>query len=134
MRMVDMSDVIAKLDVRTNENRIPWKTAVGESSFTARFGNMSVLISCYGSEPYSPITISVLNEKGTVLDYAEYDGKVNKEYKNLPSLYRSAKRVALGADEKLQELMTLLDDAPPVAKTEPETAQQRAGRRLFNPR
>lgn len=128
--MADMKDVITKLDIRTNENRIVWKAAVGESSFTARFGDMSVLISAYGSEPYASITISVVNEKGTVLDYAEYDGKVNKEHKCLPALYRSAKRVALGTEEKLQELMALLDDAPAVAEPEAEPAQQRRG--LFN--
>ena len=128
--MADMKDVITKLDIRTNENRIVWKAAVGESSFTARFGDMSVLISAYGSEPYASVTISVVNEKGTVLDYAEYDGKVNKEHKSLPALYRSAKRVALGTEEKLQELMALLDDAPAVAEPEAEPAQQRRG--LFN--
>lgn len=132
MSMADMKDVITKLDIRTNENRIVWKAAVGESSFTARFGDMSVLISAYGSEPYASITISVVNEKGTVLDYAEYDGKVNKDHKSLPALYRSAKRVALGTEEKLQELMALLDDAPAVAEPEGEPAQQRRG--LFNPR
>lgn len=130
--MADMNDVIAKLSIRTDENRVVWKAAVGESSFTARLGNMAVLISAYGSEPYGSIAIYVLNEKGTVLDYAEYDGKANKEHQSLPALYRAVKRVALGTEEKLQELMALLDDAPPVGMPEAEAEAGQARRRLFN--
>ena len=125
--MVTMHDIAAKLADRTDQGQVPWKTAVGESSFSASFGNMSVLISSRGSSTDSLVRLSVLNEKGTEIDFAEYDGIFNKEHQQLRALYQSAKRIALGTDEKLSELMELLDATSLVSS--PEKAGGRPERR-----
>ena len=119
--MVEMADVITKLVARTEQGRIPWQPAVGESSFSARLGNMAVLISSRDSGMYSYVKLSVLNERGAEIDVAE---SVDEE---LVTLYQSAKRTALQSDRKLAELMDLLDAAPPV--TPDELAQNQSGRR-----
>ena len=116
--MVAMEDVVAKLALRTDQGRIPWKTAVGESSFSARLGNLLVLISSSGS---GSVKLSVNDEKGTEIDsiihlegFREEFG-LRGEHSGLPNLFASAKRTALGTDQKLTELMEFLDEAPPVA-------------------
>lgn len=123
--MVTMHDIAAKLADRTDQGQIPWKTAVGESSFFASFGNLSVLISSRGSGTDSLVRLSVLNEKGTEIDFAEYDGIYNKEHQQLRDLYQSAKRTALNTDQKLVELMDLLDAMP--SDTQAQKADNRSG-------
>ena len=109
--MAEMSDVITKLAERTGEGRIPWKTAVGESSFSARLGNLLVLISASSS---GNIRLSVRNEKGTEVDSVEsFDLDLLPVLSSkLDGLYSSARRMALGTDQTLSELMDLLDDVP----------------------
>ena len=123
--MAGMHDVIIKLDERTAEGRVPWKTAVGESAFSARLGNLSVLISSSGGI----IRLSVRNEKGTEIDsVGSLDIGLPLGFPDrLTTIYNSARRVALGTDQTLAELLELLDDAPPVAPEKP--MQDRPGRR-----
>ena len=123
--MAGMHEVIIKLDQRTAEGRVPWKTAVGESAFSARLGNLSVLISSSGGF----IRLSVRNEKGTEIDSVESldIGLSPGTRDRLTTIYSSARRTALDTDQTLAELIELLDDAPPVAPEKP--AQDRLGRR-----
>ena len=101
--MVEMGDVVEKLTKRTEEDRVPWKPTVDEQAFVASVGNLSVLISSdYGGR----IKLSVLDEKGMEIDYA------NRPQAALIDLHSSAKRKALGADERLAELMKALDGPP----------------------
>ncbi len=111
--MAGMHDVIIKLDERTAEGRVPWKTTVGESAFSARLGNLSVLISSSGGI----IRLSVRNEKGTEIDsVGSLDIGLPLGFSDrLTTIYSSARRVALGTDQTLAELLDLLDDVPPVA-------------------
>jgi hypothetical protein len=114
--MVAMEDVVVKLAQRTAQGRVPWKTAVGESSFSARLGNLLVLITSSAS---GSIKLSVNNEKGTEIDSIIYlEGveemiNLGEGHPGLPDLFASAKRTALGTDQRLSELMKLLDEAPP---------------------
>ena len=118
--MVEMSEVIDKLIVRSGEGRVPWKTALGESSFSATFGNLAVLVSSRHSMGGNIIRLSVLNEKGTEITFIE---NPTKEQPQLDSLFQSAKRTALCADQKLAELMDLLDEAPSVEPEKPALNQ-----------
>lgn len=125
--MVEIGDLIAKLIIRTDEGRVPWKPAVGESSFSATFGDLAVLISSSGYGLKSTCKLSVLNEKGTEIATVQDDG-INAdgpEYPQLHPLFDSAKRMALNTDRKLVELMELLDNAPPVTPEEPTQNQPR---------
>lgn len=114
--MVAMEDVVIKLAQRTAQGSIPWKTAVGESSFSVRLGNLLVLITSTGS---GSIKLSVSDEKGTEIDSIAYVAGFDeifgrgKAQSGLPDLYTSAKRTALGTDQRLSELLEFLDEAPP---------------------
>lgn len=106
--MVEMADVATKLAERTAQGRVPWKTAVGESSFSAKLGNLMVLI----SNSSGSIKLSVINEKGIEIDVLQPHG-LTERGQRLAALFRSAKRTALGTDRTLEELLELLDDTPP---------------------
>ena len=116
--MVAMEDIVEKLAQRTGQGRVPWKTAVGESSFSAKLGNLLLLISSSGS---GSIKLSVNNEKGTEIDSIIYlEGSeekyvLGKGHSMLPDLFASAKRTALGTDQRLLELMELLDEDLPIS-------------------
>ena len=111
--MAAMEDVVVKLAQRTAQGGIPWKTAVGESSFSARVGNLLLLISSSGN---SSVKLSVNTEKGTEIDSIIYlEGSeekygLGKGHSMLPDLFASAKRTALGTDQRLSELIELLDE------------------------
>ena len=122
--MTGMTDVITKLAERTAEGRVPWKTAVGESSFSARLGNLLVLISARGDRS---IRLSVSNEKGTEVDSVESSDLPHGFSSRLDGLYSSARRMALDTDQTLAELLKFLDDAPPVSPEKP--MQDQSGRR-----
>ena len=115
--MVAMEDIVIKLAQRTAQGRIPWKTAVGESSFSAKLGNLLVLISSSG---LGNVKLSVTNEKGTEIDSIIYLegfeelGDLGEGHSKLPDLFASAKRTALGTDQTLSELMEFLDNALPI--------------------
>ena len=116
--MVEMSDVIAKLAERTAQNRVPWKTSASKETFIAAFGNLSVLISSHSTGLSTVTKLSVLNEEGNEIDHAEFssnDFGDDKKYSLLRDLYRSAKRCAVGTDQKLEELFARIDSAPPVS-------------------
>ena len=108
--MAGMTDVMIKLAERTAEGRVPWKTAFGESSFSARLGNLLVLISARSD---SSIKLSVSNEKGTEVDSVESPNLPTGSAAKLYGLYGSARRIALGTEQTLEELLELLDEAPP---------------------
>lgn len=118
--MVEMSDIVAKLTERTSQNRVPWKTSASEGTFIAAFGNLSVLISSRGTGISIATKLSVLNELGNEIDFAQHTDSIVGEsgkYKQLKELYQLAKRCASGTDEKLEELFERIDGAPPVSQT-----------------
>lgn len=113
--MADMAAVVDKLVERTQQNRVPWKRSAGKSTFVVSFGNLSVLISARTSGLNSEIKLSVLDEIGDEIDYAESDGfSSDRQSTQIQVLYMLAKRKALGSDERLGELIARLDAAPPV--------------------
>ena len=114
--MVEMRDVVDKLVERTAQNRVPWKSSASKGTFVAAFGNLSVLISARTSGLNSEIKLSVLDEVGDEIDYAESDGfSSDRQSTQIQGLYILAKRKALGSDRRLGELIARLDAAPLVS-------------------
>lgn len=110
--MVEMNDVVARLSQRTTQGGIPWKPTADESAFAASFGDMSLLISQRTVFiEYARTTeyeLSVLDEKGYEIDSAAYTVGSQSPYQALSDLHRTAKRQALGIEERLQDLMSRL--------------------------
>ena len=110
--MVEMTDVVARLSQRTTEGGIPWKPTADESAFAASFGDMSLLVSLRtlvsGDTRTTTYKLSVLDEKGYEIESATCTVGRSGTYQALPEMYRTAKRQALGIDERLQDLMSRL--------------------------
>ena len=126
--MVEINDVVAKLAKLTEQGQVPWKTTVDKATFAATFGRMSVLISTYNT-PFgsgnrfddTPLgrgnrvyQLSVLDEQGDEIDFTTaMEGSpipmVGEGRPVLVDLYNSAKRSALGVDQKLEELLDAMD-------------------------
>ena len=116
--MVEMKDVVAKLATLTEQGQVPWKTTVNETTFVATFGKMSVLISTNAPVVGTPFLsnksyqLSVLDEKGNEIDFDIASGGppiVGVSRPVLVDLYNSAKRSALGVDQRLEELLNEMD-------------------------
>ena len=111
--MVEMNDVVDKLAKITEQGQAPWKSTSDKSTFAVTFGRLSLLISGMNTELGDDIAsyrLSVLDEKGDEIDYAVHGRLVSGlSFPVLASLYDSAKRVALGVDERLEELMNEMD-------------------------
>ena len=104
--MVEMGDIVEKLAERTEQDRVPWKPTADEQAFAASLGNLSVLIS---PDYRGRIKLSVLDEKGMEIDYAD------RPQSALMDLHSSARRRALGTDRRLAELWDALDANSPIS-------------------
>ena len=113
--MVEMKDVVARLANLTQQGRVPWRATVDETTFVATFGKLSVLISSKPASPGADISsyrLSVLDEKGREIDFSTASYGPSAAGIRLPDLvplYTTAKRTALGADRRLEELMNEMD-------------------------
>lgn len=111
--MADMQDVVAKLAELTEKGQVPWKSTVDKSAFAATFGKMSVLIS--SREPFTELastySLAVLDEQGNEIDSAtaSHNPASLDDPPVLARLYITAKRSAVGVDERLEELLRAMD-------------------------
>ena len=122
--MVGMRDIISKLVELTGQSRVPWKTGSDQTTFVAVYGDLSVLIHCIGAEPTETIFLTIFDDEATIIDRAIYYGSRAvkglpgmESYDELKSLYESAKRCALGVDDRLTKLLERMDSSPPVRPT-----------------
>ena len=117
--MADMSQIISRLNVLTSQNRVPWKATSDKTAFVAVYGDLSVRIASRGDEPQNTIGLGVYDGQGNLIDSATYDGSNPyaglSDSRELKSLYQSAKRTALGVDQRLTNLMERMNAAPPIA-------------------
>ena len=116
--MADMSQIVSRLNVLTNQNRVPWKTTSDKSAFVAVYGDLSVRIASRGDEPRNTIVLGVYDGQGNLIDSTSYDGSSlfgAFAFGELKPLYQSARRIALGADQSLSNLLERINATPPVA-------------------
>lgn len=120
--MVEMRQIVSRLAALSNQNRVPWKATSDSSAFVAAYGDLSVMIVSKGDEPRNTIMLGVYDGQGNLIDSATYDGSnpfdafsAQYSYSELKPLYRSAKRTALGVDQRLTDLMERMNAAPPVS-------------------
>lgn len=105
--MATIDEVLTKLLERTDEGRVNWKTTADERTFLAAFGNASVTIRGYtDGRP----TLSILNNAGVEIETLDGDEPSGREWhQELNELYQKARRVALGVDSQLDDLMRALE-------------------------
>ena len=113
--MADMQAVVVKLAGLTENGQVPWKTTVDRSAFAATFGNLSVLISSrdHLTDLSTTYRLVVLDEQGNEVDSesVRHTSSVllDDSVPPLVKLFTFAKRSALGASERLDELLKAID-------------------------
>ena len=125
--MVDMSQIVSRLNGLTRQNRVPWKSTSDRSAFVAVYGDLSVRITSRGDEPTNTIVLGVYDRQGNLLDSASHGASISpaapmfadvilqNDYSELEPLYQSARRIALGTGQNLANLLERMNATPPVS-------------------
>lgn len=105
--MAVITDVLTKLLELTKDNKIGWQTTSDEEAFAAIIGDLSaVILQDHWGDP----TLKILNKAGVDIEQLYANENTNVELRfDLGELYIMAKRVALGVDSQLDELLSELD-------------------------
>ena len=121
--MPDMTDIAEKLLAMTREGKAPWRTTDDEETFTVSFGAFTLRLSANPKPslaPYAVFYLSVFDQGNRHLDHIRYPAEdltpgIPEEDTEalLPSLHQEAKRKAMNAPGRLQELMEHLDRLDP---------------------
>jgi hypothetical protein len=105
--MADVTEILTKLLERTNQDRVWWQTTADEDMFVATFGNISVSIT---KDPEGNTYLQILNKSGMEIERLTSWGESKDLRPELVELHRKAKRIALGTDSQLNELLRVLED------------------------
>ena len=109
--MAEITDIISKLLERTNENKVSWKTTADEETFIAVVGNASTSMHAYQSKNGQEMQFRILNSEGIEIEIYDTYTRFNPDIADeLAGLYRGARRVALGVDSQLDELLKALEE------------------------
>ena len=110
--MADITDILTKLLERTNQDKVSWQTTADDDTFIAVFGNVSVAISTYGQWGET-MRLTILNKEGRVIERLDNDTAEGQQWESeLAELHTKAKRIALGVDSQLNDLLKALDSDP----------------------
>lgn len=105
--MAEITDVLLKLKERTNQGKVAWKATSEPQTFVATIGSNSAMVSL---DFYANAVLSILNASGDEIE--KFDSGVSDDdyWKGEASnLQRAARRIALGVDETLDELLDELE-------------------------
>ena len=109
--MADISDILTKLLERTNQDRIGWQTTADDYTFLAVLGNSSVSISevfIYGYD--DSYVLKILNNEGREIERIASDTVSSETFDtSLQELHKKARRIALGVDSQLDNLLQELE-------------------------
>ena len=107
--MAETSDILTRLLERTDEDKVIWQTTVEDNEFLVVLGKLSVTIRQYEFQGMQNV-LRILNEEGTEIEML---GTSTNEgapwYAELSDLYRKARRIALGVDSQLEDLLKVLE-------------------------
>lgn len=98
---------------QTNAGKIDWEVTESEDTFQASFPNYSIRLSYTESNMGKDYWLTIINNEGLVIEsVSDVDVKSELEgsYKIMEGLYANARRVALGVDKALDELLNIFDD------------------------
>lgn len=103
--MAETSDILTKLLERTNQDKVNWQSTSEDDLFLAVLGNSSVTIREY--ESFGPqYSLRILNDEGRVIEgLMSESGEGANWYGEMHELYAKARRIALGVDSQLEDLL-----------------------------
>ena len=111
--MADMNQVLSRLAVRSVQDSVPWRNSELSGTFQASLGNLTVFIAGSRNRATRFVHLSVQDGRGVTIGSLSYNSTYHDENPELASLYEDAKRIA-SEDSRLDELIDVLDAAPPV--------------------
>lgn len=106
--MAETSEILARLLERTNQNKVNWQSTAQDQVFIAVLGNSSVTIrewENFGSQN----GLQILNDEGRVIEELDSDGVGSSWQLELHELYIKARRIGLGVDSQLEDLLKVLE-------------------------
>ena len=104
--MAELSEILAKLLQRTNDNKIDWQPTATKNNFKAVFGGLSVTIDLdVDGDPF----LRILNKSGIEIERLICLNTGSHWKSDMNELYRKAKRLAAGVDRQLDELLRELE-------------------------
>jgi hypothetical protein len=98
---------------QTSAGKIDWEVTEREEVFQASFANYSIRLSHSEADMGVDYWLTIINNEGLVIESVS-DVQVRDEldgaYKIMEGLYANARRVALGVDKALDDLLNIFDD------------------------
>ena len=105
--MAEIADILTTLLERTRQDKVGWQTTVDESTFVAVLGKASVAIE--NLEYEGTIALRILNQEGREIESMVGGGRssqtILEEDEQLKELYSKARRIALGVESQLEDLL-----------------------------
>ncbi|WP_458718197.1 hypothetical protein [Pseudomonas gregormendelii] len=97
---------------QTNAGKIDWEVTEREEVFQASFTNYSIRLSQTEADMGVDYWLTIINNEGLVIESVS-DVQIREEldgaYRIMESLYANARRVALGVDKALDDLLNIFD-------------------------
>jgi|SRR5271165_2285425 len=94
-------DVAKALYERTVTGDLSWETTAKQGMFQVSFPNYSVLV----LEEDGDVTLKICNEQGQVVEELKESQAIASRFSNMRELFEGARRIAMGAEHALDELL-----------------------------
>jgi hypothetical protein len=99
---------------KTTAGQLHWEPTANQNTFQLSLSNYSTLISkeLDPDEPGHYILLRICNEEGQVIEEL-YEGEaVNAGFSDMRALFNLARRIAMGVDKALDEMLDVLKSRP----------------------
>ena len=104
--MADISDILSKLLDRSNLGKVNWTATAYEHAFIAVLGKASLMIQQVDDNDDYDFVLKIHNQDGQEVEELDSDTVEGRLWRDeLQKLYAMARRVALGGDSLLEELL-----------------------------
>ena len=105
--VAETTDILTRLLERTNQDKVGWQSTSDEDTFTAVLGNASVLILV---DRTNAAILQILNQEGREIERLDSGTQEGQQWGyQLRELYSRARRIALGVDSQLDDLLQELE-------------------------
>ncbi len=110
-------DLILKLAERTAEDKVNWERTAEAGIYQVSFPKYSVQIFARENRDRpDDIIVQVLDDTGSVVEEASdvdlTSARVNDAYPTMLTLYKNARRKAMGVEQALDAILKKLDEDP----------------------
>ena len=105
--MAEIADILTTLLERTRQDKVGWQTTAEESTFVAVLGKASISIQATNYQ--ETIILRILNQEGiqieSMVGVGRFAETTEEQDEQLKELYSKARRIALGVDSQLEDLL-----------------------------